>query len=83
MISEKFEKEIKNFKEDLFYNSSGNKNAYKLFVRHISYAPAMGIGIKIGDFFIPTKDVNIVDFENEKIIQTEDKIKIIPIKILT
>ena len=80
MISEKFKKEIKNFNKDLFYNSEGNVNAYKLCVRHLSYAPCMGLGIILNKSFIPTEDIYLVDFKKEMIYELEGKIKLIKIK---
>lgn len=67
---DEFEKEINYYiKNDipLFYNSDGNEYAYKLFVRHISYAPALGFGSIRNGKLIVEKDIRIVDF-NEKII---------------
>jgi len=80
MISKQFETEIKKYEEDLFYNTSGSIEAYRLFVRHLSYADVMNIGTKYKDVFTPYDKINIVDFENEEIIEVRDSITIIQIK---
>ena len=77
MISKKFKNEIKEFKKDLFYNEEGNTDAYRLCVRHLSYAPTMGLGIILNKNFIPTNEIYLVDFKKEIIYELEDKIKLI------
>ena len=67
MINEKFIEKIKNHKEDLFYNSSGNPDAYKLCIKHISAAPAFRKGFKIGNDFVPNEGIYLVDFDKEEI----------------
>lgn len=82
-----FEEDLIYYKDNginLFYNSEGNDQAYKLFIRHIGYAVSLGYGkIKNGILFLE-KDIFIVNFE-EKIINLylkEEYIHIIPLKIL-
>lgn len=61
---------INKFREDginLFYNSKGHDLAYKLFVRHIGYAPVLGYGRILNGILKLEKDIYIVDFEKEEI----------------
>ena len=84
-MNKKFKDEIKkliNKDEILFYNGSGNVDAFKLCVRHVSSAASAQKAIMIGKDIHPFDTLIIVDFENEKIYETEDKIKIIPLKFL-
>jgi len=60
-------KELQNVDIDLFYISSGNTKAFKLFVRHITYAETLGYGKIKDNTFIPKKEIYIVDFEKETI----------------
>jgi len=70
-MTEEFKKEIQyqiNVKGvDLFYNTNGNKNAFKLFVRHLSYAEKLGYG-KVKDNLLKlNKNLYLVNFECESI----------------
>ena len=71
-ISGTFLEEINGFKdkwEDVFYNSNWNKDAYKLFVRHISYAVNLWYWrVERWNLYI-RKNILVVDFELEKIIE--------------
>lgn len=82
MISDKFKKEILEHKKMLFYNSSGNTEAYKLCIKHISAAPYFKKGFKVDNDFIPYEGVYLVNFEKEEINYIEDRIKMIKIKEL-
>jgi len=82
MISQEFKDRIKNFNKPLFYNSTGNKEAYKLFVRHLSFVPNMGLARKEGNFIVPKKTLYLVDFESEEIIEIKDKIELVELKYL-
>jgi len=81
-MTEKFKNKILEYinieNKELFYNSNGNKNAFKLFVRHISYAEKLGYGKIKFDYLLLSKDILIVDFDSETIelIPHENKIKI-------
>ena len=61
--------------KDMFYTTSGNIEAYKLCVKHISAAPMFGYGLigGINDFIIH-KPILIVDFEEETITEIDDQI---------
>lgn len=67
-------------KKDVFYASSGNPNAYKLFVRHISHAEKLGYGSCSGRNFIPSCEITVVDFEKKKIFTTTDPVPMQEIK---
>jgi len=82
MISQEFKDKIKNFNKPLFYNSTGNKEAYKLFVRHLSYAPNMGLATKEGEYIVPKDSIYLADFENEQIVEVSSKIELIELKYL-
>ena len=57
--------------EDLFYNSNWNKDAYKLFVRHISYAVNLWYWkVEKWNLYI-SKNILVVDFDLEKIIESK------------
>lgn len=82
-----FEEEIKYYKDNeinLFYNSEGNDQAYKLFIRHIGYAVSLGYGkIKNGVLFLE-KDIYIVNFDLKLIdlFLSGTQIKVISLKEL-
>jgi len=76
-MTEEFKEILSNSELELFYNSNGNENAYKLFVRHISYAPSLGYGKIIRGSLTPLKPIFIVNFELECIEKVEDSLKII------
>ena len=80
-----FSKKIKeNIDNDihLFYNGTGNPEAFKLCVKHISAAPAFSLAVETNGFIHPFDTLFIVDFENETIFETENPIKKIPLKFL-
>jgi len=60
--------------EDLFYNSSGSKQAYQLNIKHLSAAEFLGFVDTL-----PNKDLRakksfyLVDLENEEILHVEIK----------
>lgn len=68
----------------LFYSSSGNPQAYRLNVKHISFAPILGYGKIFNNCFKVEKEILIVDFEKEQIIEFEvgEKIKVIDLESL-
>ena len=83
MISEKFKEEVKsriNSGDILFYNSAGNPEAYKLFVRHLSSSPFLSQSFKIGNKIHPNDFLYLVDFENELIIEVDIPIELIDLK---
>jgi len=55
----------------LFYITEGNPKAFKLFVRHISYAETLGLGKIIENTFVPNTTIYIVNFEKEEITKTK------------
>jgi len=71
-------------KEDksLFYNSSGNKLAYQLGVKHLSSAEFLGYADTLpnGDLRL-RKLLILVDFEKNKIIEIAKASSITPIKL--
>ena len=68
---------------DLFYNSSGSVEAYKLGVKHLSSAPSFDYGVIVfrTDFksFLD-KEITIVDFDKETIVSKTVYVEIIPLK---
>ena len=52
-----FLKEVKNFPKPLFYNTSGSKEAYKLNIKHLSFAPMLGLALKVGDYIYPKEAI--------------------------
>jgi hypothetical protein len=82
---EEFFKEIKkniNKDKDLFYNENGNKYAYKLFVRHLSFAENLGYGKIKGNKIKLKKEILLVDFEKLNFIKIgkDKEISIIQLK---
>lgn len=78
-----FFKEIHDLKEegfDLFYNLKGNSTAYKLFIRHIGFAPNLNYGEIRNNVFIPNKEIYLVDFDNLTISTTTNSIEIIKLE---
>lgn len=59
----------------LFYITEGNPKAFRLFVRHISFAKTLNLGKIKENIFIPNTEIYIVDFEKNEIY-----IKKIPFK---
>jgi len=52
--------------EPLFYNSAGNKHAYKLGVKHLSSALFLGYAYEHQGILYVEKDLTLVDFDTEK-----------------
>ena len=69
-------------KEELFYNSSGSKQAYQLGVKHISFSEVMGFSLRLpnGDLVIK-KEFLLVDFEKNEIIKIFPSERISPVKL--
>jgi len=69
-------------KRELFYNSSGSKQAYQLGIKHISAAEFLGFALSLpnADLRI-TKEFLLVDFEKKEIIQITQGEKIHPVKL--
>jgi len=63
--------------KDLFYNSTGNKHAYKWFVRHLSYAPVLGYGKIERKVYKPNTGTLIVNFETKKIETIRENINFV------
>jgi len=78
-MNKAFISQLKSIDAPLFYNSSGSKEAYQLNIKHLSFAPVLGLAIKAGEYIYPKKKIFLVDLENEKIEIVEDKIKLIPL----
>ena len=68
--------------EALFYNSSGNKDAYKLGVKHLSSALFLGYAYEHQGILYIEKDLTLVDFEREKftLILKGSKLTITPLE---
>ena len=65
---------------DLFYNSEGNSEAFKLFVRHISFAENLNYGIMKNGYFYPNKEILLVDFDKQIISKINNKLKVKALK---
>jgi len=52
--------------EPLFYNSSGNKYAFKLGVKHLSSTLYLGYAYEHQGILYIEKDLTLVDFEKEQ-----------------
>jgi len=81
-MNKDFKKQIVEHKEQLYYNSSGNVEAFRLGVRHLSAAIRDGNAFMVGGFVYPKQRLYIVDFKREIIEVVEDKIKLIELKVL-
>ncbi len=81
-MNKDFKKQITEHKEQLYYNSSGNVEAFRLGVRHLSAAIRDGNAFMVGGFVYPKQRLYIVDFKREIIEVVEDKIKLIELKVL-
>ncbi len=81
-MNKDFKKQIKEHKEQLYYNSSGSVEAFRLGVRHLSAAIRDGRAFMAGGFVYPKQRLCIVDFEKEVIGFLEDKIKLVELKVL-
>jgi len=68
--------------KSLFYNSSGNKLAYQLGVKHLSSAEFLGYADTLpnGDLRL-RKLLILVDFEKNKIIEIEKGSALTPMKL--
>jgi len=66
----------------LFYNSSGNKLAYQLGVKHLGSAEFLGFADSLpnGDLRL-RKSLLLVDFEKNEIIEIDKGETLIPIKL--
>lgn len=81
-MTEKFKEEILACKYPLFYNSTGSTVAYKLCIRHLSSAMSAGFAILKNGYMYPKESLYLVDLENEKILQIDEKIKLIKLEVL-
>jgi len=81
-MNKDFKKQIVEHKEQLYYNSSGNVEAFRLGVRHLSAAIRDGNAFMVGGFVYPKQRLYIVDFKREIIEVVEDKVKLIELKVL-
>jgi len=68
--------------KDLFYNTSGSKQAYQLGIKHIDSAEYLAYALRLpnGDLHIQ-KELLLVDFEINKIIKILKDSRISPIKL--
>ncbi len=82
MLSSKFLETIKSFDKPLFYNGRGSKEAYQLNIKHLSFAPVLGLAIRAGEYIYPKEALYLVDLENEKIEKITDKIKVTTLQSL-
>jgi len=69
-------------KKDLFYNTSGSKQAYQLGVKHISSAEFLGFADALpnGDLLIK-KEFLLIDFEKKDIRLISKNARITPINL--
>lgn len=68
--------------EPLFYNSSGNKYAFKLGVKHLSSALFLGYAYDHQGILYIEKDLTLVDFQTETftLILKGSKLTITPLE---
>lgn len=68
--------------EPLFYNSSGNKHAFKSGVKHLSSTLFLGFAHSHQNVLYIDKDLTLVDFENETftLILQGSKLTITPLQ---
>jgi len=81
-MTESFKKTILNYPHPLFYNTRGNLLAYKLHIRHLSFAPILGLAQMAGKRVYPRDRIHIVDFEQENIDIISEPIELIELRIL-
>lgn len=78
-FSAAFINEIKEYIDqdiDLFYNTNGSTEAYKLSIKHISAAAPMNLGFVVSGHLHPYNHILLVDLDNERISEVSDNIKI-------
>ena len=80
-MTEKFKEEIKAYPHPLFYNSTGSTVAYKLYIRHLSGAMSAGLATLQSGYMHPKEMLHLVDLENEQILPTEEKVKLIKLEV--
>lgn len=68
--------------KDLFYNTSGSKQAYQLGIKHISSAEFLGFAdiLPDGDLRVK-KDFLLIDFEENKVVEILKNMKITPVAL--
>ena len=68
--------------EPLFYNTSGDKQAFKLGVKHLSSTLFLGYAYEHQGILYIEKDLTLVDFEEEKftLILRGSKMTITPLE---
>jgi len=81
-MTEQFKDEIKAYAHPLFYNSTGSTEAYKLCVRHLSAAMSAGLARLEDGYMYPKEVLHLVDLENEKIVVTNEPVKLIKLEEL-
>ncbi|MBE0497682.1 MAG: hypothetical protein IBX43_00400 [Campylobacterales bacterium] len=70
--------------KELFYNSSGNKRAYQLGVKHLSSAEYLGFADTLPNKSIRVKKpFLLVDFENGKIVEIKKDTLLFPLALAT
>lgn len=88
MVSKELTKKIEeaiNSGYFVFYNSTGNTNAFRLMVRHISFAKNLGCALKLyNNEVVIKKECFLVDFEKEEVLKLNinDKITIIDLEFM-
>jgi len=66
-MTEEFKATIKSYKEPLFYNTEGSKEAYQRCIRQLSSAMSAGFSKLSNGYMIPYNTLHIVDLEREVI----------------
>ena len=82
-MTEKFKEIIQNYDKQLFYNTDGSTEAYKLCIRHISSAMSAGVAKLENGYMVPYDVLYLVDLEKEKIEEVTVKVKVINLKFLS
>ena len=79
-MTEQFKEQIKSYPHPLYYNSNGNRNAYKLSIPHLSFALQQKRAFMAGSFLYPKEPLHLVDLEKENIKIVTNKIELIPLQ---
>ena len=81
-MTEEFRETLLDYPHPLFYNTTGSTIAYKLCVKHLSFAPVLGLAQMAGATLYPKKALHIVDFDKERIDTIQECIELIKLRTL-
>ncbi|HHD75735.1 MAG TPA: hypothetical protein ENK82_01070 [Campylobacterales bacterium] len=77
-----FTSKVKQYDYPLFYNSEGSKEAYQLYIRHLSASQAAGLATISQGYVIPNDTLHLVNLEEEMIELISTPIRLVKLKTL-